>query len=660
MVTQPVLPVDIHGAHPLPLQLQKIVTAPPDLGQVQLGHTLPSLLDMGCDRTEPGTLNQWTPQGWQTWPLLEFRESVEALALGLADAGRRPGERAILLLDNDIGFALADVGSLLAALVTVPIDPTLSLVDIRSILKAVAPTVLFIQRQSLLEKLWPDLASLPQLKLVVLGDGKAPSLYVSNQGTCPPSEDGPGPGDSHIVTLGTLQNRGRITRTTTPTALRARLSAQDLATIVYTIDEAGQPLGARLTHENLSGNILAAFNSMPGLTHRETALSFLPLTHVFARSFLFGHLAYGHTVYFSNPKRVMKHLKTVKPSVFITVPRLLERFVEAILSSEKQLSGVAFSLFNWGWQVAQRHQLGQPLGWFDRSQLWLARQLIWHRWLDELGGRLRFVVCGGAALPAQVANLLTAMGLPVLQGYGLTETSSVLTTTKPIDDPQWNQAGSVGIPIPGVTLAVSEDGEILVNSPYVMQGYWNAPAATATAFSHDWFHTGDRGHFSADGLLVIDSCKKSLFKLSIGKYVAPLPIEAALRQSSLVQQALVVGPGQKFCGALIVPDLATLGWQQRPTEWALSHPNVLARYQILVDRVNRSLSRGSTIKAFRLVMPAPAVLSSFEQPEARAELYRALAADIRQLYQRPQPPRSARVDVPPSPNQRFRPAQVHS
>ncbi|MEL6136690.1 MAG: AMP-binding protein [Cyanobacteria bacterium J06628_6] len=145
MVTQPVLPVDIHGAHPLPLRLQKIVTAPPDLGQVQLGHTLPSLLDMGCDRTEPGTLNQWTPQGWQTWPLLEFRESVEALALGLADAGRRPGERAILLLDNDIGFALADVGSLLAALVTVPIDPTLSLVDIRSILKAVAPTVLFIQ-----------------------------------------------------------------------------------------------------------------------------------------------------------------------------------------------------------------------------------------------------------------------------------------------------------------------------------------------------------------------------------------------------------------------------------------------------------------------------------------------------------------------------------
>ena len=451
-----------------------------------------------------------------------------------------------------------------------------------------------------------------------------------------------------------------------------------------TVDVGDSPKGVMLTHENISADILASFTGMPDIIPGEPieVLSFLPLTHIFARAFLYGHLNYGHSIHFTTPNRVVKHLREVKPVLFITVPRLLEKVYQKILekgserpsfasqqsvnpdvgkekhrvkeSQPLQLTSSRANLFrgahrsvrqtvrqiiyDWALNLANQYELGQkPTGFYAR-QLKLADKLVFSHWRAALGGRLKYLICGGAALNESIANFFAAAGMNVFQGYGLTETSSVASCNRG----DVNRAGTVGIPIAGVEMAIAEDGEILVRSPYVMHGYYKNPEATQQVLDPaGWLHTGDIGEFTADGLLKITDCKKSIFKLSTGKYVTPQLLESQLRQSPLVKGAIAIGANRKFCSMLIFPNLTQLQAQANamgltlPTETVLTHPKIIALYQALVDDANKQLPSWSTAKRFQLIIPTASLeqqLLTSTLAERRAKARELFTAEIDALY----------------------------
>ncbi|MEM9908416.1 MAG: AMP-binding protein [Cyanobacteria bacterium P01_D01_bin.44] len=612
-----------------------IYLAPAVKGSVMLGRTVPSLLYEGCkvaqNKRHRAALCQWTYQGWQRWSFDTFRTAAEELALGLGLWALPAAARIALFLRSDVTFALADMACLLAGFVSVPIEPSQPIAETRFMLEDSEASAVVVSDWGLLKRLLQG--QLPDtVKLVVVGAVGTPPEAVSQIF----------PASVSVLTINQLRQRGQQSHSPKHVQqLRQGIQAQDLATIVYTADAAGTLKGVMLTHENLSADIWAAFSSMPKLTlgHPETALSFLPLNHIFARAFLYGHYRYGHTIYFSMPKRVMKHLREVKPTIFITVPRLLEKVYEQIQSTATRTRGLRGRVLRWGWRLAQQYETSEATGLGYGLQLWVARRLMFRQVRAVFGGRLQYFICGGAALKADIFRSFHGLGLPIKQGYGLTETSSVLSYTRD----RWSQPGTVGAPIPGVEMRLAADGEVLVKSPYTMQGYYHNPEATQAVIDADgWFHTGDYGEFSEGGLLRLLGCKKELFKLSTGKYVAPKPIEARLRRSSLVRRAIVVGPQRKFCGALIFPEISSLEMAaavlglQLPREGLLSHALLLARYQQLIDQVNALFPHWSTVKRFALLNPqqmeAPLAELIENRHVNRAELYQALISQIDGLY----------------------------
>ena len=599
-----------------------LYVAPATKGLVQLDHTIPDLLDMGCAYGHQPVLYQWSPQGWEGHPYSEFRTTVEELALGLLAQGLGESIRVGLFLESNIHWALADMGSLLAGMVTVPMEAGQPTDTLAWILTDADLQVVVVATWARLQRLYQHLQHIP---LVVMIEGASPPIWALSLLA-----------DRRIITLADICRQGR--QHYSPEAVQAlkdRIQPEDLATIVYTADASGDPKGAMLSHQNLTGNIWAAFSSMPGLTPGtpEVALSFLPLNHIFARAFLYGHFGYGHHIYFSSPKRVFRHLATVQPTIFITVPRLLEKVYERINSLRQQSFGLKHRWLELGWYLAHRTSMGSKYRLWQHWQRWLLGHGIFKSLRRAFGWNMRYLLCGGAALRPEVMTFFNAVGIPVKQGYGLTETSSVLSYTRD----RWFRSGTVGAPIPGVEMRLATDGEVLVKSPYTMAGYHHNRAATAAAIDSDgWFHTGDFGEFSADGLLTLRGCKKGLFKLSTGKYVAPEPIEAQLEKSPLVKRALLAGPGQKFCGMLIVTDMEALqtvlsGEKNHQPHRRLAElrddVTVRSHYQSLINQVNTQLPQWSTIKRFILVD------AKVDAQTSRQQRYQIYTQDIADLYQ---------------------------
>ncbi|MBT9311016.1 AMP-dependent synthetase/ligase [Leptothoe kymatousa] len=589
--------------------------APPLQGEVNLRYTIPSLLDMGCTYGHTPALHQWSAHGWKTYTYPAFRTAAEEVALGLRARGVTgpPGERGRigLLLDSDVYWAMADMGGLLAGLVTVPMAGGQPMEATRWMLADADLQVLVVSTWGMLQTVY-DLVN--ALTLVVVVEEGAPPTWLGNQ--------------PQVMTLGALRNVGRrCYAASVVQALRDNLHPDDLATIVYTADAGGGFTGAMLSHKSLTGNIMAAFSSMPGLQPGtpEVALSFLPLNHIFARAFLYGHFGFGHDIYFSSPRRVLRHLAAVKPTIFITVPRLLEKVYEKINGLRQQAWWGKRLVLGWAWRLAHGcPPRPQPSIW-GRGQRWLWSHTVFRGLHRAFGGQVRYLLCGGAALQPQITTFFNGVGIPVKQGYGLTETSSVVSYTRD----RWLRPGSVGAPIPGVEVRLAMDGEVLVKSLYTMVGYFRKPGATAAVIDPEgWFHTGDLGEFLADGSLLLRGCKKDLFKLSTGKYVAPTPVEEQLEQSPLVRQALVVGPGQKFCGVLFVPDLAALETVIAVADGGAGEWQTVAQkhYQHLLDQINGQLPHWSKIKRFEL-MEARA-----DARLGRQQLYQIYGQEIEGLY----------------------------
>ena len=380
---------------------------------------------------------------------------------------------------------------------------------------------------------------------------------------------------------------------------------EDLATLIYTSGTTGRPKGVMLSHWNIVSNTLASKKRVP-FEFGATALSFLPICHIFERIILYIYLYCGISVYFAEGlDKIGENLKEVNPNVMTVVPRLLEKLYDKIIAKGAELSGLKKSLFFWAVKLGLKFEPYQANGWWYERKLAVARKLIFTKWKDALGGNMEVMVSGSAALQTRLARVFGAAGMPVMEGYGLTETSPVISVNDQKNS-GW-KIGSVGRIIEDVEIKIADDGEILCKGPNVMLGYYKDPEKTAEVIKDGYFHTGDIGEIDAEGFLWITDRKKEMFKTSGGKYVAPQLLENQFKQSRFIEQIMVVGEGEKMPAAIIQPNYEFL------YEWANRHnitlgansdivlnSKVLERYQKEVDKANESFAKWEKIKQFRL------------------------------------------------------------
>ena len=569
----------------------RIVKPVPDSGKVALGRTLPSLLDeAAAERPNPRALNQPTAAGWEPLGTEAFRRRAERMALGLRAMGLERGDRVTFYTHSDVSFVLGDMACLLAGLVTVPIYLTHAEAALKHILRESEARAMLVSDPALLAAVRPYLAADARMALVALWSGEASGADL---------------GAARLTSYRELEEAGARRLQDAPDAaerLRAEVRASDVATLIYTSGTTGLPKGVVLTHENLTSNVVAAFTGLytfrPGAA--EVVLSFLPLTHIFARTLQYGVMWYGSSVYFGDPSRVSEDLRAVRPTFFASVPRVLEKAFDRIVAAGAALHGPSRRIFGWALARARAYDVERPPRGAAGLAHALADRLVYARWREALGGRLRTVIVGGAALRAELATVFRAAGVDVLQGYGLTETSPVIAFNRP----DHNRPGTVGLPLAGTEVGLAEDGEVLTRGPHVMRGYFRRDEQTAEVIDDDgWFHTGDLGALDEDGFLRITGRIKHLFKLSTGKFVMPQPLEERLMTSPLVDTALVVGEGEKYCAALLFVAgdelAAVLGEPVGPE--ALARSRAQGIYRDLVAAANRDMPHWSTVKRFALI-----------------------------------------------------------
>jgi long-chain acyl-CoA synthetase len=521
---------------------------------------------------------------WTRYSAQAFVEQVNALSLGLLHLGIQKDDKIALISANRPEWNIVDFGVQQLGAVTVPMYPTITIEDYRYIFQDAGVKLIFVGNQELYEKAKQASKELDSL----IG------IYTFDQL----------PGLTHWTEISQLATNEPIEKLE---SCKAAVNTDDLLTLIYTSGTTGIPKGVMLTHRNIVSNVEAVMDYVPMQAH-ERALSFLPLCHIYERTVLYIYMRLGVSIYYAESmETIADNLREIKPMVFTTVPRLLEKVYDKIVSKGHELTGIKRSLFFWALNLGLRYDPSCPMGWWYDQQLKLARKLIFSKWQEALGGNVRLICSGSAALQPRLARIFWAAGIPVSEGYGLTETSPVVSTSmvEPIDF----RIGCVGTVIPGVEVKIADDGEILVKGPNVMKGYYNKPEATTEVIdANGWFHTGDIGEFVEGKYLKITDRKKEIFKTSGGKYIAPQLIENRLKESMLIEQAIVVGEGQKFASALLVPNFDELkkfcetsgiGWSNLSE--ILKNPTVLAKFQTELDLVNAKLAQYEKIKKFCLL-----------------------------------------------------------
>jgi long-chain acyl-CoA synthetase len=514
----------------------------------------------------------------------EFVGGVHSLAAALEARGVVQGERVALFAENCPEWHIADFACQLLGAVSVPLYPTLPAAQVGYILRNSGARWVFHgggEKRELLAAVLPGLTSPPAL--VALDDEAA-------------AERG--------LALTSLLGEGAERRRAAPLErFRQRTGEDDVASLIYTSGTTGDPKGVMLTQRNFVSNFLACDRIFP-LGPSDVALSFLPLSHVFERTC--DHLFFYRgvrLVYVPAIERVPAALLEVRPTVMASVPRLYERAYLRLQSTLAKESAARRRLFAWALGVGSAYAAGRERGFVGpwlRARRAVARRLVHRRVAQRFGGRLRFAISGGAALPREVAEFFAAMGMDVFQGYGLTESAPVLAANCPAA----HRLGSVGRALPGVEIAIAEDGEILARSPGLMRGYWENPEATREAIDEQgWLHTGDIGRLDAGGFLFITDRKKDLLVTSGGKNIAPQPIEQALVAGGLVTQAVVVGDGYPYVTALLVPNAERLGDELGSADPAAvaRDPRTQARIEELVRAVNSGLAEHERVRRFRLL-----------------------------------------------------------
>jgi long-chain acyl-CoA synthetase len=549
---------------------------------------------------KPDLLGQCSSAGIVHTSATELLERVRDLSLGLSAFGMARGDRVALLADNRPEWVFTDLAIQAAGAVTVPMYPTLSVEQVAFILRDSESTIAVASNKLLLEKLAAASAEAPSLKTLVVMD--APPSWS-------PSLPRP---DLSVVSLAEVSARGHqqivdswgVARTFHDNAKTVR--PDDLATIVYTSGTTGEPKGVMLTHGNIMSNV-AGVRRVIALGPEDRGLSFLPLCHAFERTVVYFYLAQGVSIVFAESfNTIGRDLAQTKPTIVTGVPRIFERLQDRIVSKGLAQKGAKRHIFRWALGLASKHgrslESGRgPSAWL-RAQVKIADRLVFQRIRDVLGGRLVIAVSGGAPLPAELGRFFYGAGVPILEGYGLTETGPVLSVMPRAAI----RFGTVGPALPNVEFRIAPDGEILARGPNIMAGYYKRPADTAEAIRDGWFHTGDIGALDENGYLRITDRKKALIITSAGKNVAPQPIEQAFRAHPLVAEVVLVGEQRPFMTLLIVPELselaARLKWpSEEPPADFQTREDVRALYEEVVDAVNERLAQFEHVKRFAIL-----------------------------------------------------------
>lgn len=531
----------------------------------------------------------------------ELLEKVREIGLGLQALDLKAGDKVALLAESSPEWLLVDFAILASGGVTVPIYPTLSVEQVAFILRDSGASIAVVSTGAQLAKAVQASRSLAALRLIVTTHAGAEEVGAARRET-----------SAEVLTLPEVASRGHETIRQNWGMARAfhdrarAVSAEDLATIIYTSGTTSEPKGVLLTHGNLASNlrdVIAVFS----VDETDTALSFLPLCHGFERMVAYVYLACGVSMVFAESfDAVGRNLRLVRPTVMTGVPRVYEKLRAKITASATEGGGTKARVFTWASRVAEKVGAADGrLSLLLTLQRKLADRLVFSKIRDGLGGRLRFAVSGSAPLGEALGRWFYGIGLPIVEGYGLTETSPVLSVT-PLGKIRF---GTVGPPLPNVELRIAEDGEILARGPNVMQGYYNRPADTAAALKDGWFYTGDIGELDGAGYLKITDRKKELLVTSGGKKIAPQPIEAALRSHDLISEVVLLGDKRHFPAVLIVPDFPSLAarvGQSRPADEAaarelLARADVRAMFGEAIDAVNTRLAQFERIKKFHLL-----------------------------------------------------------
>jgi long-chain acyl-CoA synthetase len=528
-------------------------------------------------------------EAWESIPSREFLRRVAGLSMAFVELGVKPGDRVALFAANRPEWHTADFAINGSGAITVPVYFNESQDRMTYILRHSGSRVVFVAGAAQLKKLLECRADLPNVEHVVVADGGAD---VPNE--CLRYE-------TLIATAGDAEVAAYRMRS-------AQVLPGQLASLIYTSGTTGEPKGVMLTHTNLVSNVIDTCVDLK-LISTDVAVSFLPLAHVYGRMLDYTYIFNGVAVaYVEVMETVAQALLEVRPTILAAVPRFFEKIYARLMEQGSKNTGLKRHLFDWSMDVAKRAapwRCGlKPANLLLQSQWKLADKLVYVKIRAGTGGRLRIVLSGGAPLSKDLAEFFWSVGIPIYQGYGLTETSPVLSSNYP-----HNRVGSSGKPIPNVQIHIAEDGEILAKGPCVMQGYYNNTEATREAFTPDgWFRTGDIGYLDPDNYLFITDRKKDLLKTAGGKFVAPQPIENALKTSPYILNAMIVGDQRKFVVALLVPNAHSVaakaqeqGIRFTSNQEMAAHPWVRALIDSEVKRLTSHLAQWETIKRFALL-----------------------------------------------------------
>jgi len=524
---------------------------------------------------------------WTKISTSQFARNVELLALGLLSLGIKKGDRVATVSGNRPEWIITDMALAMIGAIHVPVYSTISEEEYRYIFSHSETKFIFVSDEKLFRKLSPMIEEIPSLE----------QIFTFNQ-------------VEGLMSINDLYNLGKENEERISPILKSikdSIGEDEMVTVIYTSGTTGIPKGVMLSHRNLVSNFSAhVHNYNFGPSHH--SISFLPLCHIFERSVNYNFLYKGIGIYYvESLAQLMPAIKEVHPHIFSGVPRLLERVYNGIMAQGKQLKGFKKGLFFWAVNLGKNFEYDSRQSLLYKLKLLIAEKLIYSKWRQALGGNLKIIVSGGAALQPRIARVFGAAGIDVLEGYGLTETSPVVAVGNLITGEL--KIGTNGPVLPGVELKISKDGEILTKGPNLMIGYYKQPELTAESIDQDgWFHTGDVGILEDGKYLKITDRKKEIFKLTGGKYIAPQMLENKLKESILIDQVIVIGDHEKFASALVSPNFEYLhDWCKgkrihfTDNNDLILLPEIQAYFQKEVKKINKTLGQHEEIKRFRLV-----------------------------------------------------------
>ncbi|SIS61679.1 long-chain acyl-CoA synthetase [Belliella pelovolcani] len=554
---------------------------------------------------------------WKTYSSKDLKSIVDNLSLGFLAEGINTGDKVAIISDNRPQWNFIDLALQQIGAISVPMYPTISADDYKYIFEHAEVKMAFVGNEEIFSK----------AKIAV--EGTSIELYAFDQITgCNYWEE--------------ISQKGESGNLADLESLKDNAKTDDLFTIIYTSGTTGRPKGVMLTHRNVIHNLLAVEDRMMVPKGVSKALSFLPLCHIYERTGSFCFMYMGVSIYYAESMETIgENLKEVQPQVFNTVPRLLEKVYDKIVAKGYELTGLKKSLFFWALNLGLKFEPNKSQGFWYDFQLNLANKIIFSKWREALGGSILQINSGASALQPRLARVFWSAGIPVCEGYGLTETSPVVSasvcTLKDI------RIGFVGKLVKEVQVKIAEDGEILVKGPNVMQGYYKQPEMTQEVIKDGWFHTGDIGELHEGDYLKITDRKKEMFKTSGGKYIAPQPMENKFKESTLIEQLIVVGENKNFPAALLVPSFDGLREYCKHKDIPyttdaemIQKPEIVEKYQREMDQLNKYFGKWEQIKKFKLLPEVWGIESGELTPTMKLKrkvIHSKFAKEIEELYQ---------------------------